>query len=98
MYSKMPTEFFFQALDGQLLESFNRYMGKNQEISPVYLRIIRSSISFYIFDALSLLVYKTDSHLKDYNSRSALYFFMSGASLKVANSSFKKQHFVIAYM
>ena len=37
MYSKMPTELFFQALDGQLITTVN----KERQVSSVY-RIIQS--------------------------------------------------------
>ena len=40
-----------------------------------------------MFEALSLLVYLRDPHLKAYNTISILYFFFkSGASLKVTYS------------
>ena len=59
-------------------ESLCRNMGilplKFQEISPVLRKTIRSSLSLYMFEALSLLVYTRDPHSKGYNSISVLYF------------------------
>ena len=59
-------------------ESYYRNMGtiylNDQEFSPVYRRIIRSSISPYMFEALSFLVYKSEPHSKGCNSISILYF------------------------
>ena len=59
-------------------ESLCKNMGilssKFQEISPVLRRIIRSSLSMVMFEALSLLVYTRDPYSKGYNSISILYF------------------------
>ena len=59
-------------------ESFYRNMGilylKNQEFSPVYRRIIRSSTSLSNDRSIEFVRYKSDPHSKDYNSISILYF------------------------
>ena len=59
-------------------ESLYKNMGilpkKFREISPVYRRIIRSSISLVYVQALSLIVYRRDPNSKGYSSISILYF------------------------
>ena len=66
-------------------ESLCKNMGilpeKFQEISPVPRKTIRSSLSLYMFEALSLLVYTRDPHSKGHNSISILNFSLGLVSL-----------------
>ena len=55
-----------------LCKNMRIHSKKIQEISLVYRRIIRSSLSLVYVRSIELLVYKRDPHSKGYNSISIL--------------------------